>query len=753
MRLRIAVLMLLCSMPGYSQVVAPRQVLDRVYSFSTGAVLNMNFGNLDTTSPYQSLGLVPPPGSSLNFTTCTVTAIGGLYCLDGQSVRRWKNPLQPASSEVVLNCQTNLGASLGKGSGCVAMTVDLKGQIWLGVKKGNSHSVYKVVPKGVGGCTMDPFCVSEPFVGRPTIVDLVAVDGDLAKNFHPCTGCAQSGVIGIEERKNAVFFPDAAGSTATILVRATDWNLKAKELLQEITLLQLEGTSVTGPVISVLATTTLGRVLTRGTTETGAAREVLNLPARRTASTNPILPASCPGTSEAQFGIRASATTGIVYVSDRNCFQVLALEPNGSTFGGFTTLDYITDLRTSIPGEAYGVIGVTIAPGVSINLTDCSGSTTGCGIVNGPTGQVAASLLNVQLAQGSPSGATVFQIKGIPDCRLAPLLSLEKRAVCAASSGVVVGPPGTDPITIDALTGALTPNLPAAKLKLNVTPLLPDEVKLAFGASGLSTSGQLPPLLISRQYRAQQRTGYIFEAFFIVPQPNVRFQNTYNSDYKVGYLEGLATPGYNCTNPDSLIKWDVTTHVSELYPSVGGEFVDSLANVGCGSIRGAGASMSLLPYDLQVSPDTWNPVSGQITAGNDAVFARLLQDLYGELDVVQRLYACTDPGTGAPISASACGSLTSVWNNGKTKLDKCIAAAFQPKSSASNENCQSFVSQLTNYRNSLPAATPPQDVANRVGELKARIQTIFHLYYDRFQPSIPANGFCRETSACTDPWG
>ena len=170
----------------------------------------------------------------------------------------------------------------------------------------------------------------------------------------------------------------------------------------------------------------------------------------------------------------------------------------------------------------------------------------------------------------------------------------------------------------------------------------------------------------------------------------------------------------------------------------------------------------MLPYDLMVNPDTYEPAFGSgtvpvSTPGNDAVFARLLQSLYGDLKAVQLAYACTnaDAGSGqAPLSNNICNSLTSTWNNGKTKLDKCIEAAFQPKSSASNENCQSWVSQMTNYRNSLPANTAAQDVANRSGELKARIETIFHLYYTRVLPSMPQNGFCRERNVpgCANPW-
>jgi hypothetical protein len=751
MRLRIALLLLCVATPGFSQAVASRQVLDRVYSFSAGAVLSMNFGNLDQASPFQNLGLQAPSGSSLNIATCTVTAIGGVYCLDGQVVRQWANPLQPAVSVPVLNCATDLGVSLGKGDGCVAMTVDLTGQIWLAVKKRNSHSVYKVVRAGSGSCTTAPFCVSEPYFGRPPIVDLVPVDGDLAEVFKPCAACArQAGVMGIEERKNAVFFPDAAGQLAVVVVKATDWDLKSKELLQDISVVQLAGTTASGPVTSILATTTTGRVLTRGTTETGKARPLQGVPA------------ACAATAEVQYGIRASSTTGIIYVSDSNCRKVTALEPNGSTFATFTALNYITELSTSIAGESYAITGLTIAPGISIDLTSCFGTTVGCALVNGPDGQPAARLLSVQLAAGSQSGATVFQIKGIPDCRQAPLLAADKRAVCAAASGVVIDSSG-NAIAINAVTGALSTSLPAAALRLNVTPLLPSEVLRAFEASRLRPDGTLPPLLISRQYRAQQRTGYIFEAFFVLPQPEVFFTDTFTSEYEVGILEGLVASVNDCDAPASLIQWDVTTHVSELYPGADGTFVDTLSNIGCGSIRGAGASLSLLPYDLQVNPDTWNPDTLQYTAGNDAVFARLLQVLYRELYDVQRLYACTnaDAGIGAttpaPIGSSLCATLTDRWSNGLRKLDDCIGAAFQPKSSAGNELCQAFVSQLTNYQASLPAATPPQDIANRVGELKARILTLFHLYEDRFQPSIPDNGFCRESSppastACPNPW-
>ena len=50
--------------------------------------------------------------------------------------------------------------------------------------------------------------------------------------------------------------------------------------------------------------------------------------------------------------------------------------------------------------------------------------------------------------------------------------------------------------------------------------------------------------------------------------------------------------------------------------------------------------------------------------------------------------------------------------------------------------------QLKGYQTILNgASTSGPDPANRLGELKARVNVLFHVYSDRFLPSIPANGF------------
>jgi hypothetical protein len=140
---------------------------------------------------------------------------------------------------------------------------------------------------------------------------------------------------------------------------------------------------------------------------------------------------------------------------------------------------------------------------------------------------------------------------------------------------------------------------------------------------------------------------------------------------------------------------------------------------------------------------------------NDAVFARLVQRLYDDLEVLRRDFACR-PGDGPdgtvstatqPLDSGTCSTLASIWANGKPKLDKCIAAAFDPKSSAGDENCQSFLSQLSNFRNAVPTSVGTFDYANRGGALRARSSVIAHVFQTRFLPSIPAAGFVSEKSA------
>jgi hypothetical protein len=775
----LASLLLVASLPAAAQT-ASTQTLDRVFAYDTSSVLNMAFGNANT-----SQGFTDTQIAGTNFISCTLTAGGGLYCLDGSSIRNWPNPAQYSQSTPVLSCADSaLGFDKGKGDPCTAMTVDQTGTIWLAAKKHNAHSIIKVVPKPTSGCldntwvtlggTSGTLCAKELYSGRPPVVDLIAIDGEVASNFIACPTCVKSGVIGMEERKSAVFYPDSLTAQPVTLVASGTWGLSGNELLQDIAVLQLPGT--TYPVeTNLLATTTTGRILAKNINQALPVRPVFNIPAKRAAGSVPCPPppAKLPAP---QYGVRASPTTDAVYISDSNYCQVRALHANNGA-ASFAELTDVNpppnppDLTLStvvIPQPPqgfkryYSVIGLTIAPGSTIDLTTCT-TAGGCAIINGQDHQAAATLSKVQLAPNSPSGATVFQVKGIPDCRYAAesTFPADKRKVCDDKTGAGLEPVVIDPagaaVDVDA-NGALVSGYPASAMRLNVTPLLPADVVNAFKASGLRADGQLPQLLVSRQYRAQSVSNYIFEAVFVLPQKNVKYVNTFEADFGVPQLEGDTT-NLPCPRDNAnLLNWGIATYVSELYatevPTSGpGKYVDTLANIGCGTVKIGGSKLSLLPYDMEITPNTWGVKFGTTdpaseTKANDAVFARLLQSLYADLGQVQTNFACKSAdGPGQPISDSVCSTLTSTWANGKQKIDKCIDAVFQPKGSASNENCQSFVSQLTNYRNALPPANPTGDIANRIGELKVRIAVIFNLYYDRFVPSIPAvGGFCKETT-------
>jgi hypothetical protein len=250
----------------------------------------------------------------------------------------------------------------------------------------------------------------------------------------------------------------------------------------------------------------------------------------------------------------------------------------------------------------------------------------------------------------------------------------------------------------------------------------------------------------------------------------VQFKDTFTAEFDVPVLEGGAA-SFGCEpDPSDLIAWDIMTNVSERYRSteVDGvistfEYIDTLTNVGCRNpTKTLQKGISLIPYNLAINPDTYGPkITGvtDVTHGNDAVFARLTQNLYDDLEFVRKELACktVDATSGQPpISASVCNSLASKWATGKTKLDTCVAAAFKPKQSTGDTNCQAFATQLANYRALIPATTPVRDIANRVGELKMRVDVISNLFTTRLLPSLTAAGFCREfgenNPSCPDPW-
>ena len=140
---------------------------------------------------------------------------------------------------------------------------------------------------------------------------------------------------------------------------------------------------------------------------------------------------------------------------------------------------------------------------------------------------------------------------------------------------------------------------------------------------------------------------------------------------------------------------------------------------------------------------------------NDAVFARYVQKLFHDLDYVSRQYACNvgnEPEYGHPVSSTQCATLLSGLVNAADKLGKCVMATYQPKKSAGNQNCTSFLQQWASVKATIDAIivtdASRDDPANRRYELKQRALVFDHVYDTRFWPSVPSGGFCVESGTC-----
>jgi len=484
------------------------------------------------------------------------------------------------------------------------------------------------------------------------------------------------------------------------------------------------------------------------------------------------------------YGIRTSFKTGRVYVSDSNARAVRALVPAAADTG-YQLIPLTPDTNGILYTTPTAPEGLTVAPGNSVDLSTCTGTDpiTGkpvkCTVIPGATGQPPSVTFDqVKLAgENPPTGVTVYQIRGLIDCRYAPV---------DCSNLLGVPPIGTAPFDkneyVEGLIGAgiiipLDPSKPslaknryrpAAQL-LNVTPMLPEDVTSLF-----SESGGLPDLQISRTYRAQLGTDparpFRFDALFYKTAKGQVFVDTLFTDVEVNQLSSTtlgcrdndsSTPEPSITF-ETLLKFDVVTRVSEKNRSVSdffraaqNDYRDTIINDGCGGSRGQAPELSLVPINLQIAPDTYGPQSTSntqsVTENNDAVFARLVESLYDDLNRSRAQLACTrfDGGASPPVGSVECNDLASKWSTGKTLLNSCVSSAFSGQSTTTTNNCNAFRTQLAVYRTTVGALSPnpSNDPANRIGEQKARVATLARIFDERFVPSILPKGWCREKTA------
>ncbi len=728
---------------GAQQVV--NQTLDTVQVFGASRVLERADDRATPAVDYAYLdtGLA---GDALS--AAQLTATRGLFALDGNLVVQWPDTEDPASRRQLFSCAQVPGLDDRQAQACTGLTADLTGSVlWLaGRNKGRTFNLVKVTQSTAGqDCptAWQPIAATGYFActwvtGRPLLVDITVIDGTAAEALNRgCTAatCARGpGILGLEERRRVVFYPTAPGSTVPVgqLVEIasgkTGWGLSGNEQLLAASLFQV------GEVSYALATTSNGRIL-RATTDGSSQVAPLQLGAP--------LGGTCTSRSP-RYGIRSSAKSGLVYVTDRDCRQARAYSP-GSATAPLTSLALVESLSTgSVAPE-----GPTIAAGRAYSLTDYAGQ-QGRPLLVDPAGQPTFELSKVSLVDPGASGMVLFQVQNIPDCRW---ITANRPAICDR--------PGVIP--------AADAGKPASQQRLNAAALMPREITDLFAATG-----GLPPLYIQPRWRGQAQNGYLFEAMFAVTEPGVVFQGTFDLRFFVARLTNprrelgcLPQPPALSVPPGTtlaeLLAWDVTTKVSENYISVGDqlsldpavpgsyEFQDTLINTGCGSIRSGGSRASLIPYNLAMAPDIARPkAGGGFDYGySDTVYLKLTDRLFNELYQATADLACrqVDGGVGTPLAAGDCAALRASWINARDKLDKCFQATTQPKQSAGDQNCQAFQSQLAGFSAALAGAAPcgPDparcDPANRRGELRTRLNTLTHVFLDRFLPSIPPGGF------------
>src|SRR5262245_24428122 len=195
---------------GSQGIIITRQILDRVEAFNATTVLEMPFDDANRTQDFFNTGIA---GTSL--LACKLTAIDGLFCLDGKTVKRWPNVENPGTFVNEISCtDTALGLD-GKKTNCTGMTVSQAGDIYIAGSKGNTFSLVKVIAKPNAGCAAGwnllaggQYCAQSQYAGRPQLIDVDPIDGEAAAAFKPCPTCAaQAGVLGLEEKKTVTFFP------------------------------------------------------------------------------------------------------------------------------------------------------------------------------------------------------------------------------------------------------------------------------------------------------------------------------------------------------------------------------------------------------------------------------------------------------------------------------------------------------------------------------------------------------------------
>ncbi len=471
------------------------QVLDQLDVFSSANLKR------STDSPVNLVDL-----NSVGSTALKACQNGrnGLTCLDGQRVRNWKVPktlpATPATDagRILFSCEDDaLGLDVKNGA-CTSLTTDVKGSVWIaGRKSSTSHSLIQLTRKAGASCTATEgsplsgkiknvaysgtdaadYCFIVRRSGRPLLLDISAFDAELAARYRG------PGILGVESRKTVVFFPSDGSPVVEVGAGKNDWSLNGGEQVLSAALLQREVAAVLPATLSTVytygfITTSTGRVLWKNMADpVTPAKLIANVNSTVAAVTTdtatgvvsyPRGATACEAGSIANFfEIRASDTTGRLFIGNRNYCKMFSATPSYSSGASIVTLigNEVVPTATTFKPE-----GISVSPGIAVDLAKC-GNALGCDYIKDGTGLggdantvAAASMLDVTLAPNSPTGLIVFQIKNIPDCRD---LTVAEAPDCAAPGVLVPSAKGT---------------------YLNVTPMLPQQIKDLFDARARSRS-------------------------------------------------------------------------------------------------------------------------------------------------------------------------------------------------------------------------------------------------------------------------
>jgi hypothetical protein len=761
---------------------------------------------------WPTMGIVgaAPPAASPSM-ICTRGANRDMACIDGEFVRSWTpdstgipSNVPPAHAPSTLfSCRDpNLKLDTKKPNACTAIAVDPAGNLWLGARRANSHSVYKIVavPDGAA-CPANfnklsasinntysseaDYCFAEFTYGRPPLVDMYYVGGDVGLSFDGPGALDGPGLLIMEERKTVSFVPDPEipafpyVNPTPIGSGRTGWGLNTGEQIQSVTALRPDE-NLPG-VIYALVTTSSGRILAKRSDGSGSAFQVFNVAADRG---NPSLIdySQCNGDVAPQYGIRLSPAAKYVYVSDRDCRLVRALtwytqapaasDPSGCTGSGpfwmcnaKEAIDNAGNYRNvTLSTGTIAPEGVSVIVGSRVNLAECLAKDEGGECVFAP----GSKLFNVTLADESKTRMTVYPALGIPDCRYPPYRPgstpsaaiADEQKLCA-QAGVVVGPT----CAVDE-----NPAICASREFLNISKLMGDQIgQLKFrNVDGIETRVEDTQMLVSPMYMARPiEAGHPddrkFDAYFGLTEDGLGFRQTFDLEIDITHIANFALgcgQPYLAGSADAgFLDWALVTTVSEkfrtastLSPTQAGH-VDMLGNTYCiNPTSVAGTRWSAYPYNLQLNPmalpdNRFRPNRDTVTKPASDYLADLTVLLFDDIGLAYRTTALADvDGNGgtAPIVA---GSeldiqLAGIYRQATRMLESCIAAAYG-KQSGPNQNCGSLKSQLEGYAEALRVAPADGlvDKANRRGELQARVKVLLHVVTDHFQPSVPRSGF------------